>query len=125
MKPHEKLKKRVPLGGGPLGDSPFAVLGAPAPKAPDKVPEAVSPKPSRDAFHVVKSRKGNWPVAIERRGGGKVVTLLRNVEGDAGALLAALRRHCGAGGALREEGIESQGDQRGKITAFLERQKNP
>jgi translation initiation factor 1 len=35
-------------------------------------------------------------------------------------LLKQLKAHCGAGGTLREERLEIQGDQRDKVQAFLE-----
>ncbi len=40
-----------------------------------------------------------------------MVTVIRGVERGAEELLAALKKLCGAGGAVREEGIEIQGDQ--------------
>lgn len=51
-----------------------------------------------------------------------MVTIVRNVQGDGQALLAALRKHCGAGGAVREEAVEIQGDQSEKVIQFLEGQ---
>lgn len=50
------------------------------------------------------------------------MTVLTGVEKGNAALLKALRKHCGAGGALVEpDGVEIQGDHREKIGAWLDR----
>jgi translation initiation factor 1 (eIF-1/SUI1) len=70
---------------------------------------------------VLPSRKGGWRLAIEKRAGGKAVTVLSGVDGDAGTLLKALRKHCGAGGAVAaSDAVEIQGDHRAAIAAWLE-----
>jgi translation initiation factor 1 len=62
-------------------------------------------------------------ISRERGGrGGKVVTVIRGLP-ERGAALEArateLKRLCGAGGTLREELIEIQGDHRERIAARL------
>jgi translation initiation factor 1 len=111
---------------GPLTDSPFAPLcDALAGMLPPGPPEqAAEPPPDGRVrpgppFRVARTRKGGWPVHVERRAGGKTVTIISRVEGDARALLAALRKLCGAGGALRDGAVELQGDHRAKVESFL------
>ena len=53
-------------------------------------------------------------IAVERRPGGRVVTAVRGLHGSAEALAAVardLKSACGAGGAVREDVVELQGDQ--------------
>jgi translation initiation factor 1 (eIF-1/SUI1) len=103
----------------PLVDSPFAMLqgGSGLKPAPETGPihEGTNSRP----YQVGRTRKGGYALSVEKRSGGKVVTVLGNVGGDADALLGVLKKHCGAGGAVREEGIELQGDHRVRIEEFL------
>jgi translation initiation factor 1 len=119
-----KPKQRVTASGTPPRpeDNPFSGLAGlagalpngPEPPAPDSVPIAAAP-----AWTVARTRKGGWPLAIEKRAGGRCVTVLTSVSGDAEALLTLLRKHCGSGGAVREGAVEIQGDHRSRIEAFL------
>jgi translation initiation factor 1 len=59
-------------------------------------------------------------VTVEKRARGKVVTVVRNISGDGASLLKDLKRRCGAGGVVREDSIEIQGDHREKVEAYLE-----
>lgn len=55
--------------------------------------------------------------------GGKAVTLVCGVPGNADTLKALakkLKQHCGVGGAVKEGNIEIQGDQRAMLKALLE-----
>jgi translation initiation factor 1 len=52
--------------------------------------------------------------------GGKTVTVVRGLEGDLAAVVADLKRHCGAGGAVKGDTIEIQGDHREKVVARLQ-----
>lgn len=96
---------------GALPDSP-----APAPAKP--VAEIVKPKADAP-FHIQRTRKGGMPLSLEKRPGGKVATLIGNVHGDADALLALLKKKCGAGGVVRENAVEIQGDHRSRIEVIL------
>lgn len=61
-------------------------------------------------------------LAIEKRGKGKVVTVIRGLaaaDNDLPALLSALKARCGAGGAVQDEILEIQGRQLDAIRAFL------
>lgn len=108
-----------------LTDNPFAQLAAQRPDLPPPTPSAPTPsapaqaKATPAAFAVEKTRKGGYDLAIEKRASGKVVTVVRKITRGDEALLAALKKLCGAGGAPREDGIEIQGDHRERIERFL------
>ncbi len=62
-------------------------------------------------------------VALEKRGKGKVVTVVRGVRSHPAGLEALgkrLKSLCGAGGAVKDGAIEVQGDQRGRVSEALE-----
>ncbi|GMW02434.1 MAG: hypothetical protein AMXMBFR84_35700 [Candidatus Hydrogenedentota bacterium] len=104
----------------PLTANPFASLLSqggttdlpPGPPVPT-TPVLSSP------FQVGKTRKGGWPISVERRGNGWV-TIVGNVQGDAESLLRRLRKHCASGGTARAGEIEIQGDHRNKVSAALD-----
>lgn len=125
---HSK-KQRIDLSGdsSPLSDNPFSSLKAlsggtlpeaPAPEPPKPViqKETSEPKP---VFRVARTRKGGYPIFLEKRSAGKTVTVIRNVSGDADGLLRFLRKKCGAGGVVRDGEVELQGDHRSKVEALL------
>lgn len=121
-----KKKKRVDTSvpDEPLKDNPFEGLSdhidGELPQAkPQQAKAAPSSKPAAP-YSVSKSRKGNWPLSIERRSGGKTVTILGNVSGDADALAKALKQRCGAGGKAEGDHVELQGDQRDAVGRFLD-----
>jgi translation initiation factor 1 len=62
---------------------------------------------------------------LDKKGrGGKAVTVLSELPPHPDywtRLLQDLKAHCGAGGTIKEATLEIQGDQRGKVQAFLER----
>ncbi len=122
-------KKRVDVNSQPEGltGNPFADLAG---QLPADLPQGTAPETPEHAdagasetdsapFEVAKTRKGGWPVALEKRGKGKVVTVVRNVSSGGGALLALLKKRCGAGGTLREDGVEIQGDHRKTVEDVL------
>jgi translation initiation factor 1 len=119
------MKKRKPSktpenDTAPMTDSPFSVLedlAGTLPKDPASEPRSHSPESPK--FRIEKTRKGGWPVFVERRPGGKVVTIIRNCSGDLDTLLRELKKRCAAGGVAREDAIELQGDHRAKVEAFL------
>lgn len=120
-------KSRADLSGDgkPLTDNPFAALGSQArtlQSGPARDAIKTTPAPARTGaqYAVAKTRKGGWPVFVERRAAGKVVTVIRNVSGDAEALLSTLKKKCGAGGVVRDGEVEIQGDHRARIEAFLQ-----
>jgi translation initiation factor 1 len=61
-------------------------------------------------------------VRLEKRPGGRSITVVLGLQGGEDALLALardLRAACGAGGTLRDGVVELQGDQVDKARAFL------
>lgn len=61
-------------------------------------------------------------VKVEKRAKGKEVTVLAGFvlsPADRKKLAADLKKHCGAGGADGEDGIEIQGNHRDKVAAFV------
>ncbi len=121
-------KQREDCGGDgqSLKDNPFGALAglkgtlpdSPPPVPPKPVAEIVKPKADAP-FHIQRTRKGGMPLSLEKRPGGKVATLIGNVHGDADALLALLKKKCGAGGVVRENAVEIQGDHRSRIEVIL------
>ena len=66
---------------------------------------------------------GKTRVMLENKGrGGKSVTVVRGLPlsaEDLAVLARELRAACGSGGTVKDGVVEVQGDQRGKVTAFL------
>ncbi|MCA9223898.1 MAG: translation initiation factor [Planctomycetales bacterium] len=61
-------------------------------------------------------------IAVEKRKKGKLVTVVRGLpaEGnDLPELLTKLKNHCGAGGTLKDEELEIQGDQLERVRGCL------
>ena len=62
---------------------------------------------------------------LDKKGrGGKAVTVVFDLPGHPdyfGKLIRKLKAHCGVGGALKEGGMEIQGDQRDNVQTYLER----
>jgi len=50
---------------------------------------------------------------------GKTVTVITGLKGNLKQLQKELQQHCGAGGSLKQNTMEIQGDHRDKIAAFL------
>mgnify|MGYP002619747473 CR=1 FL=1 len=112
--------------GAPLTNNPFAALGGPE-TAPVLPPAPVSPptvkKPATPSlWRVEQARKGGWKLSLVKRAGGRSATVLAGVQGDAEALVKALRKLCGAGGAVTgPDAVEIQGDQRQSIADWLDK----
>jgi len=118
-------RERIDTSGkdAQLKHQPLAALQA---RATDKdttparlAPTSPESRATPPAFQVQRTRKGGWPVRIENRPGGKVVTVIGNVTSGADALLRLLKKQCGAGGAVREDCIEIQGDHRARVESVL------
>ena len=108
----------------PLTSNPFAALESARPREEPPEREGSIESPPRPAscglrFDVQRTKKGGYPVFLEKRPNGKNVTVIRNISGDLDGLVTVLKRQCGAGGAVREGSIEIQGDHRDRVEAFL------
>jgi translation initiation factor 1 (eIF-1/SUI1) len=106
----------------PLMHNPFAALsgdGLPTANPPQRAHAEILPDAPGPSFAIHKTKKGGYPIFVEKRGGNKKVTLIRNLTGDLKGLLTALKKHCSAGGVLREDAIELQGDHRSRVEDFL------
>jgi len=61
-------------------------------------------------------------IFVEKRKRGKTVSVVRGLsadESDLSALLTRLKSECGAGGTLKDEDLEIQGDHRDRIRDVL------
>ena len=100
-------------------------LGKPLPSksssSPSSLPPSSPPSPPAPTlpWSVARTRAGGWPVSMEKRPGNRVVTIIGRVSGDATLLLSELKKRCGAGGAVRDDRVEIQGDHRPAVEAFL------
>jgi translation initiation factor 1 len=80
----------------------------------------VRPRESKPAPGAAEPRDGIVRIFRERAGrGGKTVTVVRGLPGDATALLADLRRLCGTGGTVKDGALELQGDHRERVAEHL------
>jgi translation initiation factor 1 len=124
-----KDSKKIPIGGTPLTDNPFAALGGSRTDLPPGDAPIFNEKATEKSFarpyRVAKTRKGRLPIALEKRARGKVVTVVKNISGDSEALLKELKRRCGAGGVVRDDSVEIQGDHRERIDAYIEEVTRP
>ncbi len=115
----KKLEPKTGSQDGSVDTSPFAQLlgkfpeGTTAPVAP------LLPSKPKSSFQVGRTRKGGYPIFLEKRPGGKTMTIIRNVSGDADALLTLLKKRCAAGGKAFEDWVEVQGDHCAKVQSML------
>ena len=70
-------------------------------------------------FFVKRTKKGKLPISYENRAKGKKVTVISNVTGDSGILLQELKKRIGAGGVVRGDTVEIQGDHQTVVEKFL------
>ncbi|MBI5095578.1 MAG: translation initiation factor [Candidatus Hydrogenedentes bacterium] len=127
---NKKNRADVSSDTAPLTDNPFGGLESlvgsdpkpPVPQGPARPAPQKEPSQPKPLFRVARTRKGGFPVFLEKRAAGKTVTVIRNVTGDADALLSLLRKKCGAGGVIRDGEVELQGDHRAKVEAYLKEQ---
>ena len=124
-----KKNKRIDTSAdqGELTDNPFAALGGlvageelpDANKMTDPIKAEILYKVKR-SYSVTRTRKGGWPVRKEKRGAGKVVTLLQQVSGDSKALLKELQKGLGVGGKVEGDTVQLQGDHVDAVEKFLD-----
>ena len=117
-------KKRIDVSAEreELSDNPFAALVNNVSDLPE-APSNQNAEPKAEIislYQVARTRKGNWPVRIEKRGGGKIVTIVERISGDGKAFLKALQKSLGTGGKFDGSTVQIQGDHVAKVEAFLE-----
>lgn len=87
-------------------------------------PAKGKPAPKKEAPKLAATNKTVY-VERDRKGrGGKTVTVISNLqlqEPQLEELLKKLKTQCGAGGAVKENNLEIQGDHRDKIIAYLQK----
>jgi len=80
----------------------------------------------RQQRNVVPKGDGIVGIGRETKGrGGKGVSLIHGIplaEEELKQLAAKLKQHCGTGGTVKDGVIEIQGDQREKLSAYLQKQ---
>lgn len=108
-----------PTGNGELESNPFALLLGKFPETAAPAADKASPSKPVLSFRVEHTRKGGYPIFLEKRPGGKTMTIVRNVSGDADALLTLLKKRCAAGGKAFEDWVEVQGNHCDKVQALL------
>jgi translation initiation factor 1 len=78
------------------------------------------PRKADGQLHLPKNQPAR--VSRERRGGGKMITVITGLglnESDLSAMLKQFKATLGAGGTIREDCIELQGDHRDKLVEVL------
>lgn len=68
--------------------------------------------PTGDTAYIERDRKGRK---------GKVVTVISKIKGDLKMLQKELQKECGAGGSVKNNTIEIQGDHRDKVAGILQK----
>ena len=106
-------RSRRPTNGAPEAGTQTRLVYSTAGEVPAAGPPP-SPAPPRSA--------GRVRLRMERRASDRVVTVLTGLPGtpeQVADLARELRSACGAGGTVRADAIELQGDQRDKAAAAL------
>ena len=78
--------------------------------------------PEAPAKSLVAPEKQTAKLAVEKRKRGKTMTVVRGLaaaDNDLPALLTRLKSECGAGGTIKDDTIEIQGDHRQRIEQVL------
>ena len=118
-----KEKKRISTSGEPIAwTSPFAALkNVDLPLTPE-VPPAASPS-NAPAITLKKNRGRVDIIRQTAHRGGKTVTVVTGFTGigmaEKETLAKEMQKACGAGGTVKEEQIEIQGDQREAVARIL------
>ena len=88
----------------------------PEPEKPRKVSAPSAPSGSSS------SGKGGIRIRLDRRASDRVVTVVSGLPGrpaEIAALCKSLKSACGAGGTVKDDALELQGDHRDKVEAAL------
>ena len=86
----------------------------------DKVSAAVwATECKEEGFKVMRTKKGGYPIYLEKRAKGKKVTVVRQVTGDSKLLLQTLKTKFGTGGLIKPCEVEIQGDFEEKLMKYF------
>ena len=120
-KSNDKSGSGASLTNNPFGSLKSMQRNLPQAEVVDAVPAPVSsPALAVSApYRVTKTKKGSYPVFVEKRAKGKVVTVIRSVSGDRETLAALLKKKCGAGGRVEADTVEIQGNQKVAVEKVL------
>lgn len=109
---------RLPNGSGSTTNNNHRIA-QPASSVTDNVNHTKAHQQSTLGYYVTGSKKGGFPVVVEKRS-HKKVTVIRNVVGDRDALLTGLKKRLGCGGIINKDGnIELQGERQSAVEKFL------
>ena len=72
-----------------------------------------------EGFKVMRTKKGGYPIYLEKRAKGKKVTVVREVTGNSKVLLQTLKAKFGTGGLIKPGEVEIQGDFEEKLTKYF------
>ena len=70
-------------------------------------------------FKVMRTKKGGFPIYLEKRAKGKKVTVVRQVSGNSKSLLQTLKTKFGTGGLVKPGEVEIQGDFEEKLIKYF------
>lgn len=103
----------------PASSSPIDLTDRTEPKATGSGLKQEETSKETVGFSVKRTKKGKLPISYENRAKGKKVTVISNVTGDPAILLHELKKKIGAGGVVRGETVEIQGDHQIVVEKFL------
>ncbi len=75
-----------------------------------------------DELETLAPQQQDLRIWLDRKGGGKVITVVKGFIGqhaDLEALGKQLKGLCGSGGTVKDEEVQLQGDHRDKVIAWL------
>lgn len=73
----------------------------------------------QECIQVMRTKKGGFPIYLEKRAKGKKVTVIRQVTGDSKLLLQTLKAKFGTGGLIKPGEVEIQGDFEDKLVKYF------
>jgi len=104
----------------PLAHRPFAALGGLLPEQPLPLQPASGPAGEGGSAKILPAQGGNsCLIRLQKRSGGKQVTLLLHCSAACEEFLREIKRTLGVGGSCKENHLEIQGDKRQDLANFL------
>lgn len=103
-----------------LGHTSSAGLGHDFSSQDETSSSSKEDKSTTPSFKIMRTKKGGFPIYLEKRAKGKKVTVLRQVTGESKTLLQILKTKFGTGGLLKPGEVEIQGDFETKLLKYLQ-----